>query len=76
MAIDIADFRRLTGDTRVNDLAVWLLPGSDKRSVQESIRSLAPEPGPGPDPLPPAGSTRPVAGVAGLRVDAGQVNGH
>jgi putative ABC transport system permease protein len=29
VAIDAADYQRLTGDTRVNDLALWLAPGAD-----------------------------------------------
>ncbi len=35
------DFQRLTGDTRVNDLAVWLRPGTDAAAVQAGLRRLA-----------------------------------
>jgi len=37
------DYRRLSGDTRVNDMALWLTPGSDASAVQQSLRSLATE---------------------------------
>ena len=42
-AITIAadDYRRLTGDTRVNDLALWLQPGADAAGVQRDLRALA-----------------------------------
>ena len=42
--IDLADFQRLSGDTRVNDLALWLAPGTAPGEVQQTIRQLAPEP--------------------------------
>jgi putative ABC transport system permease protein len=41
IAIDQADFVRLTGDRRVNDLALWLSPGASEDAVQTSIRQLA-----------------------------------
>jgi putative ABC transport system permease protein len=40
-AIDAADWQRLTGDRRVNDLALWLAPGADAGAVQAGIRRLA-----------------------------------
>lgn len=43
IAIDLADYRRLTGDTRVNDLALWLRPGADAARVQQGLRALATE---------------------------------
>jgi len=36
-----ADYRRLTGDTRVNDLAMWLAPGADPATVQQALRAAA-----------------------------------
>lgn len=36
-----ADFERLSGDTRVNDLALWLQPGANVAAVQQGIRGLA-----------------------------------
>jgi putative ABC transport system permease protein len=36
-----ADYRRLTGDTRVNDLAMWLAPGADPATVQHALRAAA-----------------------------------
>ncbi len=44
MAIDTNDYQRLTGDPRINDLALWLAPGADVAAVQSGIRRLA-----GPD---------------------------
>ena len=35
------DFERLTGDQRVNDLAVWLQPNAVEAAVQSAIRALA-----------------------------------
>ena len=36
-----ADYRRLTGDARVNDLALWLAPGADVAAVQRGLRAAA-----------------------------------
>jgi putative ABC transport system permease protein len=41
IAIDSTDYRRLTGDSRVNDLAVWIEPGHDAATVQAALRQLA-----------------------------------
>ncbi len=41
IAIDRADWQRLSGDTRHNDLALWLQPGADAAAVRERIRALA-----------------------------------
>ena len=35
------DYRRLTGDTRINDLALWLTPGADAADLPARIRALA-----------------------------------
>jgi putative ABC transport system permease protein len=48
IAMDEQDFVRLTGDRRVNDLALWLAPGAREDTVQAAIRQLAAQtPGPG-----------------------------
>ena len=39
VAIDKADYERLTGDTQVNDLALWLEPGRDNAQVKEAVRA-------------------------------------
>ena len=39
-----SDFRALTGDTRVNDLAFTLAPGADMAALQQRLRALAPDP--------------------------------
>ena len=39
--LDLGDYRRLTGDTRVNDLVLWLGPGADAGRVQAALREGA-----------------------------------
>jgi putative ABC transport system permease protein len=41
VAIAGDDYRRLTGDTRVNDVALWLAPGTDASALQAAIRATA-----------------------------------
>ena len=41
IAIDQRDFENLTGDRRVNDLALWLAPGADDTQLQQAVRQLA-----------------------------------
>jgi len=41
IAMPEADYRRLTGDVRVNDLALWLQAGANPASVQQDLRALA-----------------------------------
>lgn len=38
IAIDARDYERLTGDTRVNDLALWLAPGYTAANVEQAVR--------------------------------------
>jgi putative ABC transport system permease protein len=42
VAIDLEDYRRHTGDQRINDLAFQLQPGTEAAAVQQALRSLAP----------------------------------
>lgn len=44
VAIDAQVYRQLTGDERVNDLAVWLTAGANRAAVQQAIRDAAPDP--------------------------------
>jgi len=44
LVMDAADYRRLTGDERVNDLALWLAPGAEMAAVQARLRALLPDP--------------------------------
>jgi putative ABC transport system permease protein len=44
VAIDGADYRRLTGDQRLNDLALWLAPDAATADVQAALRALMPDP--------------------------------
>ncbi|QDL38240.1 FtsX-like permease family protein [Rhodoferax sediminis] len=41
IALDRRDFERLTGDRRVNDLALWLQAGTDVTRLQQAIRDVA-----------------------------------
>jgi putative ABC transport system permease protein len=41
IAIDQADFVQLTGDQRINDLALWLTPDASEAAVQQAIRDVA-----------------------------------
>jgi putative ABC transport system permease protein len=41
IVVDRNDWRRLTGDERVNDLAVWLAPGTGTATVEDALRELA-----------------------------------
>ncbi len=38
------DYRRLTGDDRLNDLALWLAPDADLQAVQQGLRTLVADP--------------------------------
>jgi putative ABC transport system permease protein len=38
------DYRRLTGDMRLNDLALTLAPGTAPAAVQQALRALLPDP--------------------------------
>lgn len=41
IAMDLADFRRLTNDQRANDLALWLDQPEDTARVQQALQALA-----------------------------------
>jgi putative ABC transport system permease protein len=43
IAIGDDDYLRLTGDTRINDLALWLAPGTREADVQQALRALLPD---------------------------------
>ena len=44
VAMNLGDYRRLTGDTRINELAIWLAPGSAPAQAQQALREAAPDP--------------------------------
>lgn len=44
IVIDAQDFQRISGDTRVNDLALWLQTGASADAVQAGLRALLPDP--------------------------------
>jgi putative ABC transport system permease protein len=58
IAIDRADYERLTGDKRRNDLALWLEPGARADDVMRALRSLGGD----------GGALLDVASAAELRV--------
>jgi putative ABC transport system permease protein len=41
VAIASDDWQTLTGDVRINDLALWLRPGTDPSAVQQKLRAMA-----------------------------------
>ena len=41
VALHAGDYQRLTGDARINDMALWLRPGTDVAALQRSLRELA-----------------------------------
>ncbi|WP_397409255.1 FtsX-like permease family protein [Polaromonas sp.] len=41
IAMDRRDFEALTGDQRVNDLALWRAPGAGDAQLQQAVRALA-----------------------------------
>ncbi|MDP1955766.1 MAG: FtsX-like permease family protein [Polaromonas sp.] len=41
IAMDQRDFVALTGDSRINDVALWLTPGASDATVQQAVRALA-----------------------------------
>jgi putative ABC transport system permease protein len=41
IAMDQRDFEALTGDQRVNDVALWLAPGADSAQLQQAVRGLS-----------------------------------
>jgi putative ABC transport system permease protein len=44
VALRDSDYRRLTADARINDLALWLQPGADTTAVQQGLRRLLADP--------------------------------
>jgi putative ABC transport system permease protein len=44
IVVDDADYRRLTGDERINDLALWLSADADPGAVQQALRALLQDP--------------------------------
>ncbi|MCE9657026.1 MAG: ABC transporter permease [Burkholderiales bacterium] len=43
IVLDARDWQRLTGDTRINDMALWLEPDANVAEVQATLRRLAGE---------------------------------
>jgi putative ABC transport system permease protein len=39
IVMDAADYRRLTGDTRANNAALWLAPGADPEATAAAVRA-------------------------------------
>jgi putative ABC transport system permease protein len=51
IAIDRADYQRLTGDARLNDLAVWTAPGTALAPLEDAIRAEVARAGASPQAL-------------------------
>lgn len=49
--LDTHDYRALTGDTRANELQLWMNAGADAQAVQAAIRAQAQQFTPSPDAL-------------------------
>ena len=45
VAMDLAAYRALTGDPRINDLALWFAPGADAAQIHAQLRALGDAPG-------------------------------
>ena len=45
VAMDLSAYRALTGDERINDLALWFAPGADAAQIQAQLRALGDAPG-------------------------------
>ncbi|MDY0107357.1 MAG: FtsX-like permease family protein [Giesbergeria sp.] len=43
VALDLADYARLTGDARPSDLALWPQPGTDPAALRQAITALLPQ---------------------------------
>jgi putative ABC transport system permease protein len=67
IAMDQRDFERLTGDRRVNDLALWLVPGAADAPLQLAVRALAQAQSPGAGELIEFASSRQIR-AASLRI--------
>jgi putative ABC transport system permease protein len=63
IAISRADFVRLTGDQRANDLALWLADPTQAPLIEDALRAMAEKPmstTTGTDGLPPKPGTAPI----------------
>jgi len=67
IAMDQRDFERLTGDRRVNDLALWLVPGAADAPLQQAVRALAQAQSPGAGELIEFASSRQIRATS-LRI--------
>ncbi len=54
IAVERADYVRETGDTRINDLALWVRPGTDMPALQRQLREAAGDAGSALDYAVPA----------------------
>jgi len=67
VAMDQRDFERLTGDRRINDLALWLTPGAEDAPLQQAVRALAQAQSPGAGELIEFASSRQIRATS-LRI--------
>ena len=64
IAMSQRDFERLTGDRRVNDLALWLEQSAQSLDVQKTIRDLADRESPGAGALIEFASSREIRAIS------------
>ena len=64
IAMSQRDFERLTGDRRVNDLALWLEQSAQSLDVQKTIRDLAERESPGAGALIEFASSREIRAIS------------
>ncbi|MDA8519808.1 ABC transporter permease [Acidovorax sp. NCPPB 4044] len=67
VAMDRADFIRLTGDARINDLAVWPAPGADEAALRAAIAAAVPALAQGTQAEPTAGPALEFSTSAAIR---------
>ncbi len=58
------DFERLTGDRRVNDIALWLEPSAQTLEVQQALREMAERGSPGAGALIEFASSREIRAIS------------
>ncbi|KQP49307.1 ABC transporter permease [Pseudorhodoferax sp. Leaf274] len=64
VALPLQDYQRLSGDRRINDIALWLAPGTDAGALQQRLRALVEAQAPG------AGALLEFTSVGALRANS------
>jgi putative ABC transport system permease protein len=64
VVLPLRDYQRLSGDRRINDIALWLAPGTDAAALQQRLRTLVEAQSPG------AGALLEFTSVGALRANS------